>query len=149
MPRMRSPAALTAFLSLGALSATSALLPATASVPVGSDQPISVDTPYVKANGRTPSAGDAITACGQNKRQQNEPSVAVDARTPSTVVAGSNDYCTVELAGGTWTGFYRSTNSGATWADSLLPGYPTDNSPEGLASPLQRRGITNAGDPVQ
>jgi len=146
---MRSRAALTAFLSLGALSATSALLPAAASTPVVSDHPISVDAPYAKANGRAPSAGDAITACGQNRRQQNEPSVAVDARTPSIVVAGSNDYCTVELAGGTWTGFYRSTNSGATWADSLLPGYPTDNSPEGLASPLQRRGITNAGDPVQ
>ena len=37
----------------------------------------------------------------------------------------------------------------ATWVDSLLPGYPTDTSPEGLASPLQQRGITNAGDPVQ
>ena len=68
---------------------------------------------------------------------------------PSVVVAGSNDYCTVELAGGTWAGFYRSTDSGASWIDSLLPGYPTDTSPEGLASPLQQRGITNAGDPVQ
>lgn len=57
------------------------------------------------ANGRTPSAGDAITACGQNRRQQNEPSTAVDPRNPDIVVAGSNDYCTVELAGGTWTGF--------------------------------------------
>lgn len=33
--------------------------------------------------------------------------------------------------------------------NSLLPGYPTDTSPEGVASPLQRRGIANAGDPVQ
>ncbi len=54
-----------------------------------------------------------------------------------------------DKAGGTWTGFYRSTNQGASWTDSLLPGYPTDDSPEGTASPLHRKGITNAGDPVQ
>jgi hypothetical protein len=110
---------------------------------------VTVDQPYVKANGRTPSAGDAIKLCGANRRAQNEPSAAMDPRAASIVVAGSNDYCTVEGAGGTWTGFYRSTDSGGTWTDSLLPGYPTDDSPEGLASPLQQRGITNAGDPVQ
>lgn len=124
-------------------------LPASATTPVGGNVAVTVDIPYVKANGRTPTAGDAIAACGQNRRQQNEPSTAVDPRNPDIVVAGSNDYCTVELAGGTWTGFYRSTTAGATWVNSLLPGYPTDTSPEGVASPLQRRGIANAGDPVQ
>jgi hypothetical protein len=123
--------------------------PATATVPLGSDVAVTVDSAYVKANERAPGAGDAITACGSNRRQQNEPSAAVDPQNPDIVVAGSNDYCTAELAGGTWTGFYRSTNRGASWQDSLLPGYPTDTSPEGLASPLQRRGIANAGDPVQ
>jgi hypothetical protein len=132
-----------------AATLTVAPLAASASTVVTTDVPVSVDAPYVKANGRTPTAGDAITACGQNRRQQNEPSTAVDPRSANIVVAGSNDYCTVELAGGTWAGFYRSTNSGANWTDSLLPGYPTDNSPEGLASPLHQRGITNAGDPVQ
>jgi hypothetical protein len=122
---------------------------ASASTVVRTDVPVTVDAPYVKANGKIPSASDAITACGQNRRQQNEPSTAVNPRNPTIVVAGSNDYCTVELAGGTWTGFYRSTDAGAAWTDSLLPGYPTDTSPEGLASPLQQRGITNAGDPVQ
>ncbi|WP_191245968.1 sialidase family protein [Amycolatopsis deserti] len=68
---------------------------------------------------------------------------------PNILVAGSNDYCTVELAGGTWAGFYRSTDGGGSWVNSLLPGYPTDTSPEGLASPLHQKGITNAGDPVQ
>ena len=135
--------------SAGALALGPALLSAQASTVVQTDIPVTVDAAYVKANGRAPTPGDAITACGANRRQQNEPSTAVDARNPSIVVAGSNDYCTVELAGGTWAGFYRSTNSGATWVDSLLPGYPTDTSPEGLASPLQQRGITNAGDPVQ
>ncbi len=138
-----------ALLTVGALTATSALVPAAGSTPAGSEAAISTDAAYVKANGRTPGAGDAITACGTNRRQQNEPSVAVDARNPSIVVAGSNDYCTVELAGGTWAGFYRSTNGGSGWTGSLLPGYPTDTSPEGQASPLQQRGISNAGDPVQ
>ena len=122
---------------------------ATATVPVGPDGPVTVDAPYTKANGRAPTAGDAISLCGTNRRQQNEPSAAVDPRNPDIVVAGSNDYCTVEGAAGTWTGFYRSTDGGATWGDSLVPGYPTDASPEGQASPLQRRGIGNAGDPVQ
>jgi hypothetical protein len=136
-------------LSVCAVALGPALLSAHASTVLQSDIPVTVDRPYVKANGRTPASGDAITACGTNRRQQNEPSTAVDARNAAIVVAGSNDYCTVELAGGTWAGFYRSTNSGASWTDSLLPGYPTDTSPEGLASPLQQRGITNAGDPVQ
>lgn len=145
----RSGILIASVVSAGALALGPSLVSAQASTVVRTDTPVTVDSAYVKANGRAPSAGDAITACGANRRQQNEPSAAVDARNAAIVVAGSNDYCTVELAGGTWTGFYRSTDSGATWVDSLLPGYPTDTSPEGQASPLQRRGITNAGDPVQ
>jgi hypothetical protein len=123
--------------------------PAVATTPVGGNVAVTVDTSYVKANNRPVVSGDAIAACGANRRQQNEPSAAVNPRNPAIIVAGSNDYCTVEVAGGTWTGYYRSTNSGASWLDSLLPGYPTDTSPEGLASPLHQLGITNAGDPVQ
>ena len=149
MLHQRTRIAAAACLAVAALTGTSTFLGAAASTVITTDTAVSVDAPYVKANGRAPTAGDAITACGANRRQQNEPSAAVDARSPNIVVSGSNDYCTVPLAGGTWTGFYRSTNSGATWTDSLLPGYPTDQSPEGLASPLQQRGITNAGDPVQ
>ena len=132
----------------GVLTVGSAVA-ASASTPVGTDTAVTVDQAYVKANGRPITSADAISACGANRRQQNEPSTAVDPRSPNIVVAGSNDYCTVEMAGGTWTGFYRSTTSGTTWVDSLLPGYPTDTSPEGSASPLQQRGISNAGDPVQ
>jgi hypothetical protein len=138
-----------AALSVAGLAALPALLPAAASTVVGTNTPVTVDQPYVKANGRTPSAADAIRNCGANRRQQNEPSAAIDPRSPNIVVAGSNDYCTVEGAGGTWAGFYTSSNRGVAWTNSLLPGYPTDTSPEGLASPLQQRGITNAGDPVQ
>lgn len=124
------------------------VLPAQAT-DAGPDVPVSVDTAYGKANNKPISDDDAISRCGTNRRQQNEPTSAVDPTRPSVVTSGSNDYCTVELAGGTWTGFYRSTNGGQTWTDSLLPGYPTDNSAEGLASPLHRLGIGNAGDPVQ
>ncbi|MEP6649746.1 MAG: sialidase family protein, partial [Lapillicoccus sp.] len=131
------------------LIALAPAMTASASTVVVTDVAVTVDAPYVKANGRAITSTDAISACGANRRQQNEPSTAVDPRSPTIVVAGSNDYCTVEKAGGTWTGFYRSTTSGSTWVDSLLPGYPTDTSPEGLASPLQQRGISNAGDPVQ
>lgn len=135
--------------SAAAVAVGPALLAASASTVTSTDVPVTVDAPYVKANGAAPTPGDAITACGQNRRQQNEPSTAVNPNQPSIVVAGSNDYCTVELAGNSWVGFYRSTDSGKTWTDSLLPGYPTDQSPDGKASPLQQRGITGAGDPVQ
>ncbi len=131
----------------GALVATGA--PAAVAVAAGGDGAVTTDTPYTKANGSPVTAGDAIARCGGNRRQQNEPSTAVNPRRASLIVAGSNDYCTVEGAGGTWTGFYRSTDAGSTWVDSLLPGYPTDASPEGKASPLQQQGIGNAGDPVQ
>ncbi len=115
----------------------------------GNDVPVSVDTPYVKANGRAPSPGDAIRDCGTNRRQQNEPTSAVDPTRATVITSGSNDYCTVPTAGGTWTGFYRSDDGGTSWTGSLLPGYPTDDSPEGVASPLHQKGIVNAGDPVQ
>ncbi|HET7488486.1 MAG TPA: sialidase family protein [Acidimicrobiales bacterium] len=105
------------------------------------------DQAYAKANGAAPDA--VSTSCSSNNRQQNEPSVAMDPMNPGILVAGANDYCTVEKAGGSWAGFYRSTTGGSTWTNSLLPGYPGDASPEGQASPLQKAGIQNAGDPVQ
>ena len=138
------------FVAVAALALTPlAALSATAVTTTGGDGAVSVDTPYVKANARTIPPTDAISACGKNLRQQNEPTSAVDPTSPTVITSGSNDYCTVPLAGGTWAGFYRSTDSGQTWTDSLLPGYPTDSSPEGLASPLHQQGIGNAGDPVQ
>jgi hypothetical protein len=136
-------------LAAGTVAAATVSLGAAADAAVGPDRPVTLDSPYVKANGRTPTPGDAITTCGTNRRQQNEPTAAIDPANTAVVTSGSNDYCTVELAGGTWAGFYRSTDGGTVWTDSLLPGYPTDDSPEGQASPLQQRGITNAGDPVQ
>src|SRR2546425_6668391 len=76
-----------------------------------------------------------MTACSTGKRAQNEPTVAVNPHNPNVVVAGSNDYCAALVNGDVWAGYYRSTNGGANWQDSLVPGYPVDTSPAGLGLP--------------
>ncbi len=92
-----------------------------------------------------------LTRCGIDRRMQNEPTLAIDPRNPSVWASGANDYCTVPTAGDAWAGFYRSTNSGASWTDSLLPGYNGDTSDQGKTSPLHQLvagGALAAGDPV-
>jgi hypothetical protein len=102
---------------------------------------------YVRYDG----AADAtMLACSTGRRTQNEPSVAVHPARPDVVVAGSNDYCAemTNGVGNVWAGYYRSTNGGATWTNSLVPGYPADASAAGHASPTQ--GVcAAAGDPTQ
>ena len=100
---------------------------------------------YVRSDGQS----DATTqACSTGRRSQNEPSVAVDPHNTQVVAAGSNDYCAQIVNGDTWVGYYRSTDGGATWQDSLVPGYPADSSAAGLASPLHGS-CGAAGDPTQ
>jgi hypothetical protein len=91
-----------------------------------------------------------MASCSTGRRTQNEPSVAVDPRNPAIMVAGSNDYC-AEIengSGNVWAGYYRSTNGGATWSNSLVPGYPADESAAGTASPTHGS-CAAAGDPTQ
>lgn len=103
------------------------------------------DQTYVRHDG----GSDATLAdCSTNNRQQNEPTATVAPQDPSLMSSGANDYCGVPTMGGTWAGFYYSPDGGTTWVNSLLPGYPTDTSAEGQASPLFGR-VNNAGDPVQ
>jgi hypothetical protein len=93
-----------------------------------------------------------LQRCGIDRRMQNEPTLAIDPRNPSVWTSGSNDYCTVPNTTDAWAGFYRSTDGGASWTDSLLPAYPGDASPQGLASPLHQMvagGALAAGDPLQ
>ena len=90
----------------------------------------------------------ATQACSTGRRSQNEPTVAVDPRNTAVVVAGSNDYCAQIVNGDVWAGYYRSTDGGATWQDSLVPGYPADQSAAGLASPTHGS-CGAAGDPTQ
>jgi len=103
------------------------------------------DQPYVRHDGGTDAT---IAGCSIDKRQQNEPTVAVNPTNPSLMTAGANDYCTVPTTGDVWAGFYYSSDRGQTWTDSLAPGYSTDTSTAGQLSPAF--GLVNAaGDPVQ
>jgi hypothetical protein len=91
-----------------------------------------------------------LTRCGTDARMQNEPTLAIDPRNNMVWSSGSNDYCTVPTAGDAWAGFYRSTDNGQHWTDSLLPGYNGDTSTQGLSSPLHNMvagGALAAGDP--
>ena len=100
---------------------------------------------YQRASGGTDAT---MTACSIGRRQQNEPTVAVDPTNTQIVVAGSNDYCASIVNNEVWAGYYRSTNGGQTWSLSLVPGYPDDTSAAGVASPVH--GTCGAsGDPTQ
>jgi hypothetical protein len=100
---------------------------------------------YQLAGGGT---DDTMTACSTGRRQQNEPTVAVDPTDTDVVVAGSNDYCAAIVNNEVWAGYYRSTDRGQTWSLSLVPGYPDDTSDAGEASPVH--GSCGAsGDPTQ
>jgi len=87
-------------------------------------------------------------------QRQNEPSIAVSSRNPLHLLAGANDYRTVDLpglpdgdeTGDAWQGVFKSMDGGLTWRSTLLPGYPQDKSPEGLASP--NKGFQAGADPT-
>ena len=87
-------------------------------------------------------------------QRQNEPSVAVSTRNSLHMLAGANDYRTVDLpglpngqvTGDAWLGLFKTIDAGQTWFSLLLPGYPQDTSPDGLASPL--KGFAAAADPT-
>ncbi len=99
-------------------------------------------------SGKTLPGGDPFL------QRQNEPSLAVSSRNPRHLLAGANDYRTVDIpglpdggeTGDSWLGLFKSFDGGETWQSTLLPGYPQDASPEGLASPL--KGYTAAADPI-
>ena len=77
-------------------------------------------------------------------QRQTEPSVAISTRNPCHLVAGANDYRSVDipfdpevppnsenslsLAGDAWLGLFKSFDCGAKWISTLLPGYPQDHS---------------------
>jgi hypothetical protein len=100
---------------------------------------------YLRYDG---SADATTSACSTGRRSQNEPTVAVDPHNTQVVVAGANDYCAQIVNGDVWTGYYRSTNGGSSWQDSLVPGYPADTSAAGVASPVHGT-CGAAGDPSQ
>ena len=95
-------------------------------------------------------------------QRQNEPSIAVSTRNPLHLLAGANDYRTVDVpfsqgslpglpegtaaAGDAWLGVFKSFDGGQSWQTTLLPGYPQDVSDEGASSPLM--GLQAAADPT-
>src|SRR3984893_9880302 len=86
-------------------------------------------------------------------QRQNEPSIAVSTRNAQHLLAGSNDYRTVDLpglpggeTGDAWHGLFKSLDGGQTWISTLVPGYPQDTSITGLASPMKT--FQAAADPV-
>src|SRR6187431_3742617 len=78
-------------------------------------------------------------------QRQNEPSIAASTRNPLHLLGGSNDYRTVDVpglpdgkeTGDAWLGLFKSLDGGQRWTSTLLPGYPQDISPAGVASPLR------------
>ena len=86
--------------------------------------------------------------------RQNEPSITVSTRNNLHLLAGNNDYRTVDLPGvtgiqvngDTWLGVFKSFDGGLTWSSTLLPGYPQDSSAVGTMSPLH--GFQAASDPT-
>ena len=62
-------------------------------------------------------------------QRQNEPSLAVSSRNPSHLLAGSNDYRTVDLPGSpgaetgdAWLGVFKSYDGGQSWRSTVHPG---------------------------
>jgi hypothetical protein len=137
---------------LGALVAFVFAAPAFADVKI-TDQ----DAGYVRHDGGTDAtiadcSSDATTpgpgGDGSGERQANEPTATVAPNNSNHMTAGANDYCPLQTTTDAWAGFYYSSNGGTAWTNSLLPGYPTDTSAEGQASPLFGL-VAAAGDPVQ
>src|SRR6266508_3939604 len=88
-------------------------------------------------------------------RQQNEPSIAVSSRNPMHLLAGANDYRSVDIpfnaparpddeeTADAWLGWFKSKDGGNRWWSGLLDGYPQQAN---LSSPLN--GFQAAADPV-
>jgi len=79
-------------------------------------------------------------------RQSNETTVAISPANPNIIAVGANDYRMVPVTADVWLGFFVSADGGSTWFNTFVPGFPTDTSPAGLASPLL--GLDASGDPV-
>lgn len=82
---------------------------------------------YTKLGGGTDATHEA---CSINRRQQSEPTVAVDPSRPRVIAAASMDTChAVRVPVGVaqaqhWMGIYRSSDRGRHWKAHLTPGYP-------------------------
>lgn len=130
-PKMARPIVLVAIV-LVAIVLAPPMLPLSAQIPGPNINVVSID-PYLQ--------------------KQNEPSLGVSAANPCHLLMGGNDYRTVNIAGlpadlevgDSWPGVYQSTDCGLSWLAGMMPGFPQDQTPEGLASPA--KGNTTGADP--
>jgi hypothetical protein len=108
----------------------------------------STDQPSTSTMSPAVSIGPNVAIVGDASpdRQQVEPTIAIDPHSPNIIAAGAQDLRLLAIGEHRWHGYYRSTDGGATWSSTLLPGFPGDTSPQGLASPLHRFNATS--DPV-
>jgi hypothetical protein len=107
--------------------------------------------------------GNVTPSKDAQNRQSNETTVSINDRQPSPVTGqvgdivaeSANDYRMVPHTGDVWQSIYLSFDGGTTWFgappfpngfNTFVPGFPTDTSPAGQASPLL--GLDGAGDPV-
>jgi hypothetical protein len=106
---------------------------------------------YTLATG-LPYTDQTLDECTISKGRENEPAVAIDPRNENVLLGSSNDYCgvynrgaLVGAVGPIWLGYYRSTDQGASFTSSLVPGYQDDTSPYAALSQAR---TASAGDPV-
>jgi hypothetical protein len=105
------------------------------------DRDVKITNDNNNKDGGTPNPGfDA-----QN-RQSNETTVAFSPKDPNIIAVAANDYRMVTVTADVWYGLYLSNDSGKTWFNTFIPGFPSDTSVAGLASPLL--GLDASGDPV-
>lgn len=77
--------------------------------------------------------------------QQNEPHIAIHPTNANLLAVGMNDVRTLGVSDDAWQGLAVSNDGGATYTESLIPGFPGDDTAAGLASPI--RGNAAASDP--
>ena len=85
------------------------------------------------------------------RRQQPEVSIAIDPTDTDIIAAGAQDFrraaeLRTACGGDRWNGLYLSTDGGATWSNSLVPGFCTDTS--GDAGDSEMFGLSTNTDPV-
>jgi len=125
-------------LLVGALVAVGVLASVAAAAAAGIDARVST-------HDLVPSDSYAASTGVPDVFQQNEPPIAVHPTNSSVLAVGMNDVRTLALSNDAWQTLAFSTDGGASWSESFIPGYPGDTSAAGLTSPI--RGNQAASDP--
>ncbi len=90
-------------------------------------------------------------------QRQSEPSMAASTRNPMHILAGANDYRTVDLelalsggaeTGDAWLGLFKSFDGGLSWQSTLLPGCPEQSVPQCLDNGALGGRYQAGADPV-